>query len=92
MMVKNYGIVMFLLIQNDAEKAEKLFRKYQSWRKARGVDFVLSWQPPEVLRKYFPGGFAGFDREGCPVWIIPYGQLDMKGGKILRIEILTLNV
>ena len=56
-----------------------MFRKSRSWRKQRGVDFVLNWKPPEVLRKYYPGGFAGFDSCGCPVWIIPYGNLDMKG-------------
>ena len=79
MIVNIYEIVIYLVIQNNAEKAEKLIRKDQSWRKALGVEFLLSWQPPEVLRKYFPGGFAGFDREGFPVWIIPYGQFDMKG-------------
>ena len=56
-----------------------MFRKSQSWRKQRGLDFILNWKPPEVLRKYYPGGFAGFDGSGCPVWIIPVGKADMKG-------------
>ena len=65
--------------QNNVDEAEAMFRKSLSWRKQRGVDFVLNWKPPEVLRKYYPGGFTGFDSCGCPVWIIPYGHLDMKG-------------
>ena len=43
------------------------------------MDCILNWKAPEVLRKYYPGGFAGFDKEGCPVWIIPFGHADVKG-------------
>ena len=34
---------------------------------------------PEVLRKYYPGGHCGFDKEGCPIWIDPIGNIDPKG-------------
>ncbi|KAH9383779.1 hypothetical protein HPB48_025549 [Haemaphysalis longicornis] len=32
-----------------------------------------------VLRKYYPGGFVGYDRDGRPVSIIPFGRCDLKG-------------
>ena len=54
-------------------------KKHHCWRTQRGVDFLLEWKPPEALKKYFPGGFAGFDSAGSPVWIIPLGKIDMKG-------------
>ena len=74
----------FCYFQNNVDQAEANFRKSQSWRNQRGVDFVLQWKPPEVLRKYYPGGFTGFDASGCPVWIIPYGNLDLKGKKAVN--------
>jgi len=65
--------------QHRVEEAEEMYRKSAEWRRQKGVDRILKWNAPEVLRKYYPGGFAGFDREGCPVWIIPFGHADVKG-------------
>ena len=59
--------------------AADMYRKSVAWREQKGIDMLHSWDPPDVLKKYYPGGFAGFDQEGCPVWIIPFGQADMKG-------------
>lgn len=45
-----------------------------------GVDTDLDdWTAPEVLRKYFPGGFCGVDRDGDPVWYDNFGNLDFRG-------------
>ena len=33
----------------------------------------------QVLEKYMPGGFCGYDKEGSPVLIELYGYTDMKG-------------
>ena len=33
----------------------------------------------EVVRKYYPGGHCGFDKDGCPIWINPIGNIDPKG-------------
>ena len=43
-----------------------------------------------MLKKYYPGGFAGYDPFGCPVWLIPFGGADMRGDsfKIQRIVLL----
>ena len=65
--------------QGNVEAAEYIYRSSATWRRQKGVDRLVKWKPPVVLRKYYPGGFAGFDRAGCPVWIIPFGQADMKG-------------
>ena len=56
-----------------------MFRKSLNWRIQKGVDRILHWTPPYVLANYYPGGFAGFDKDGCPVWVIPFGHADMKG-------------
>ena len=75
----NTKILYFNQIQHIVEEAEAMYRKSANWRRQKGVDRILKWKPPVVLRNFYPGGFAGFDREGCPVWIIPFGQADMKG-------------
>ena len=56
-----------------------MYRKSLIWRRQNGVDKIQDWEAPLVLRKFYPGGFCGFDTEGCPVWIIPFGKADMKG-------------
>ena len=43
------------------------------------VDTILDWDPPEVLKKYYPGGFAGFDKTGSPIFVVESAKLDMKG-------------
>ena len=58
-----------------------MYRKSLKWRRHKGVDRIQDWEAPLVLRKFYPGGFCGFDTEGCPVWIIPFGKADMKGRK-----------
>jgi len=65
--------------QYDTAAAVKMYTQSQFWRKYKGLDFLLDWNPPEVLRKFYPGGLSGWDRSGCPVWIIPFGRADLKG-------------
>ena len=33
----------------------------------------------QVLQKYMPGGFCGYDKDGSPILIELYGYMDMKG-------------
>ncbi|XP_037279886.2 SEC14-like protein 2 [Rhipicephalus microplus] len=64
----------------NLNKAEQMLRAHVEWRKQFGTDDVMTWpESPEVLRKYYPGGFTGYDREGRPVAIIPFGSCDLKG-------------
>ena len=65
----------YLQLQGNVEAAESMYRSSVTWRREKGVDRLIKWKPPVVLRNYYPGGFAG-----CPVWIIPFGHADMKGG------------
>ena len=48
-------------------------------RKEYKIDKVLEWTPPEVLQKFYPGGFFGEDREGSPVYYDPGGLIDLRG-------------
>ena len=49
------------------------------WRKKSCIDDIESWDPPEVLKKYFVGGHIGYDKEGSPVWIDLAANLDWRG-------------
>jgi hypothetical protein len=63
----------------DIKKSEKMLRDSLEWRKKYGTDTILQdWSIPEVLEKYYPGGYCGVDKEGCPVWIDRLGHVDLK--------------
>ena len=50
------------------------------WRKKWKTDTLFQdYKVPEVLKKYYPGGLAGYDKEGCPVWMVQSANFDMKG-------------
>ena len=50
------------------------------WREQNAVDSILdTWEAPEVLRKYYPGGLYGFDKDDCPIYFEPLGYSDVKG-------------
>ena len=50
------------------------------FREKYGLDTILTdYKPPEVIKKYLPGGFFGEDREGHPVWYSVSGNTDARG-------------
>lgn len=64
----------------DVKKAETMLREALQWRKEIGADTILvDYQEVEVLEKYRTGGICGRDKSGCPIYIDPYGLIDMKG-------------
>ncbi|XP_061865867.1 SEC14-like protein 2 isoform X1 [Colius striatus] len=63
----------------DVPKAEAMLRKHLEVRKHMDADSSVSWEGPEVIRKYMSGGMCGYDREGSPIWYEIVGPLDAKG-------------
>ena len=63
----------------EHDKIISCISKSLEWRKRNGVDDILQWTPSQVLKDYYPGGLAGYDKEGYPVWIDLISYLDMKG-------------
>ncbi|XP_061163292.1 SEC14-like protein 2 isoform X2 [Saccostrea echinata] len=63
----------------DLKKSETMLRNHIAWRKRENVENIHDWECPEVIQKYFTGGLFGHDVDGCPVWIDPFGQIDLKG-------------
>ncbi|XP_078362571.1 SEC14-like protein 2 [Oculina patagonica] len=62
------------------EKAEFMLRESLNVRRRLGLDsLVETYKVPEVLSKFYPGGYFGYDRDGSPVFIDPIGQIDFKG-------------
>ena len=44
------------------------------------MDTILQdWKIPEVMKKYYPGGLAGYDKAGSPVWVVESAKFDLKG-------------
>lgn len=64
----------------DVKKAELMFRQSMEFREKMRSDYILNeFKAAEVLLKYMTGGIACFDRDGCPVRIEKFGNLDTKG-------------
>ena len=49
------------------------------WRKKFGIDNLLDWQVPEILKKYIVGGYFGYTKTGMPIWYELPGRQDVKG-------------
>ncbi|KAK6967844.1 SEC14-like protein 2 [Biomphalaria glabrata] len=64
----------------DLKKSEAMLRNHFRWREENNVDTILEdFQPPEVMKKYYPGGLFGQDKEGSLIWVDPTGYIDLKG-------------
>ncbi|GFU50065.1 SEC14-like protein 4 [Nephila pilipes] len=64
----------------NLKEAENMLRKHIIWRKEMQLDsFLTSYKPPEVLKKHISCNFLCFDKEGCVVRYLDYGQTDMIG-------------
>ncbi|XP_032236004.2 SEC14-like protein 2 [Nematostella vectensis] len=77
----DYFLLKWLQATNfDVQQAEDMFRQSLWVRKKFGLETILEdYKPPEVLEKYDPGGFFGYDKEGFPIFIDPVGKIDFKG-------------
>lgn len=77
----DYFLLRWLRARNfNVAQAEAMLRENLQWRKQYNIDSILDdYEPIEVLKKYYPGGLIGHDKEGCPLWIIPFGYTDIKG-------------
>jgi len=69
--------------KGDADKATAMWRRIVAFRKERGCAALLDgpavYREPEVMRRYFPWGFVGTDRDGFPVLVERVGQIDLIG-------------
>ncbi|KAF8778329.1 SEC14-like protein 1 like protein [Argiope bruennichi] len=74
-------LMRFLQAQDyNLEKAREMLCASLVWRKKYQVDRILStYDPPHVIKQYFPGGWHHFDKDGRPVYILRLGQMDVKG-------------
>lgn len=64
----------------DLKKAEAMLRDALAWRQQIGADTILTdYQPIDVIEKFRTGGIVGLDKEGCPIYVDPYGLVDLKG-------------
>lgn len=54
-------------------------RQSLKWREKLELDTIHEWEGPEFLVKYFPHGMVGYDKEGSPIILIPYGGIDIWG-------------
>ena len=57
-----------------------LYFQSLEWRASYGADTILEdWDPPEVLKNYYPGGIFGVDKEGHPILYQLSKDFDPKG-------------
>ncbi|XP_063448788.1 retinal-binding protein-like isoform X2 [Mytilus trossulus] len=77
----NYDLEKFLRARCfDVKKAEQMLRNSVEFRKTMKVNTLLKeYKSPEVMRKYLTGGFCGHAKDGSPIRVELFGNLDLKG-------------
>eukprot|EP01135_Chromosphaera_perkinsii_P005847 Nk52_evm7s368 gene=Nk52_evmTU7s368 len=65
----------------NVDQAEKMIRNHAEFRKEFDADNLLNGEylPREALTKYFPAGWHGISKQGCPIFIERIGNFDAKG-------------
>ncbi|XP_012937593.1 SEC14-like protein 1 [Aplysia californica] len=78
---KDAHILRFLRAREfNVEKAREMLVHSLAWRKLHNIDRILDgYKPPEILEKYYPGGWHYCDIDGRPLYILKLGQMDVKG-------------
>jgi hypothetical protein len=63
----------------NVNKAEAMIRKSFEWRKVNKIDTLLtSWTPPAEYVNKFAFEISGYDKEECPIIIVPFGNWDVR--------------
>jgi hypothetical protein len=69
--------------QSDQAAAERMWRHIMAFRAERKcwtlLDGPAVFREPEVLRRFFPWGFAGTDKDGFPLLVERVGNIDLIG-------------
>ncbi|KAK3599065.1 hypothetical protein CHS0354_024391 [Potamilus streckersoni] len=66
--------------QFNIMKAEEMIRAHYKWREENQINTILEdYKELDVIKKYYTGGHIGYDKKGSPVWIDPFGLIDMRG-------------
>ncbi|GFR13717.1 retinal-binding protein [Trichonephila clavata] len=71
-----------------------MLRKHISFRKEYHVDTILEdYEPPEILVKYYPLSFLGYDKDGAPVRYVAMSG-DSRGilGSAKKKDVIKFNI
>ncbi|GIZ03147.1 SEC14-like protein 2 [Caerostris extrusa] len=67
----------------DLKKTEDMYRRHLEFRKEFPEDYFLNeYAPPkniQILAEHLLPPIVGYDKEGCPVRLVPVGHQDIKG-------------
>jgi len=80
-----YTTVRFLRARKyDIEAAYTMLTNHLKWREENAVDEILETAPTsnknfKNLDRYWPGLYAGVDKDGVPIWVDRGGQIDADG-------------
>jgi hypothetical protein len=79
------GALLRILVARswDLPAATAMYKQIAEFRRERECHRLLSdprfYSEPEVLRRYFPWGFVGVDKDGYPILVERTGHIDLIG-------------
>ena len=57
-----------------------VYVKFLIRRKKNCIDrLLIDYGTPDIIQRYFPGGWVGNDRDGRPIYILRVGDIDVRG-------------
>lgn len=69
-------------LTGNVEHALALLKASTQWRLNEKIDNLLEWIPSQHLVRDYPIEFAGIDRDGSPVWVVPFGKCNVRSKEI----------
>ncbi|ODN05657.1 SEC14-like protein 2 [Orchesella cincta] len=73
-------LIRFLRARNlNVTKAEDMLRASLQWKKDKDIKSLLTeYKSPDVIRNDYLYKFTGYDKDGLPVLVVPYGKWEVR--------------
>lgn len=71
-------LIRFVRARKTLDESEKMYRAAAKWRKETHPEQIIeTYSPSHTFRRWVPGGYCMWDRDGTPLFIDRIGSIDV---------------